>query len=62
MEEPVGICLLKRNNGDAKKMCYICSKLTIKTLELLTLLLLTSTDLKHCSGVAIVDFQQVDLG
>ena len=40
-------------NGNTKKMCDICSKLTMKTLEQIQL---------HCSGVSNVDFGQVNAG
>ena len=40
--------MFKVNNGNTRTMCEICSKLTIKTL-----------DWRHCSGVSIVDFEQV---
>ena len=41
-------------------MSEICSKLTIKTPELLTLLL--TLNFTHCSGVSIVDFEQAITG
>ena len=47
---PAGIYLLKVNNGNPRKMCEICSKLTIKTPEQ-----------RHwrSSGIFIVDFEQI---
>ena len=46
---PAGIYLFKVNNRNTRTMCGIYSKLTIKT-----------TDFAHCSGVSIVDFEQVN--
>ena len=45
---PVSIYLLKVNNKNTRKMCEICSKLTIKTPERRPW---------HCSGVIIVNFE-----
>ena len=50
---PAGIYLFKVNNGSTRAISEICSKLTIKTPELWT-------DFTHCSGVFIVDFEQVN--
>ena len=46
---PAGIYLFKVNN--IRTICEICSKLTIKKPER-----------THCSGVSIVDFEQVNAG
>ena len=45
---PVGIYLLKVNNGNTRKRCEICSKLTT-----------TTPEQRHCrrSGVFIVNFE-----
>ena len=45
---PANIYLLKVNNGNTKKRCEICSKLTIKTLT-------------PFSNVSIIDFEQVNV-
>ena len=49
----VAIYLLKVNNGNARTMCGICSKVTIKTSEL---------PLCNLSGVCNVEFEQVNVG
>ena len=46
---PVIIYLFKVNNGDTRSICEIRSKLTGKTPELRW----------HCSGVFIVNFEQI---
>ena len=62
---PVGIYLFNVNNGNTKTMCEICSNLTIKTPErpsmtsLWCLYYQLWTDFTYCSGVCIVDFEQV---
>ena len=47
-------------------MCEICSKLTINTPDVIDVvmvsLLLTLNNFTHCSGVTIVDFEQVNAG
>ena len=50
MTNPAGIYLLKVNNRNTRKMCEICSKLTIKTPEQ-----------RHCrrSGVFIINFEHM---
>ena len=46
---PYGIYLFKVNRNN-RAICKICSKLTIKTPE---------RSLSHCSGVFIVNFEQI---
>ena len=59
------ISLLRVNNGNTRKICKICSKLQLRQknyvndIVLLCLLLTFITDFTHCSGVPIVDFEQV---
>ena len=48
--------LSKVNNRNTRAMCEICSKLTLTRFCLLWL------DFAHCSGVSIVDFDQVNAG
>ena len=52
MKNPVGIYMLKVNNGNTRTRCEICSKLTIKTPER-----------RHWRrfGVFIVNFEQVNV-
>ena len=47
---PAGNYMLKVNNRDTRKICEICSKLTIKTPERCHC---------RCSGVFIVNFQHI---
>ena len=49
---PVGIYMFKVNNRNTRIRCEICSKLTLKTQERCC----------HCSGVFIVNFEQVNAG
>ena len=54
---PIDIYLFKVNNGNTRAMREICSTLTIKTPERLLLILNRFT---YCSGISIVDFEQVN--
>ena len=47
---PVGIYLLKLNDGNTKTVCEICPKLTMKT---------TERRQWHCSDVFIVNIEQI---
>ena len=67
-ESPAGIYLFKFNNWKTRKMCEICSKLIIK---ITGRRIVTSfwcfycklwINVKYCSGVSIVDFEQVNTG
>ena len=60
---PVGIYLFKVNIGNTR-MCEICSKLTIKTLERRKwhrsdVVIINFEQISHCFGVSIVYFEQV---
>ena len=54
---PANIYFFKINNRNTRKSCEICSKLTIKTPELLTLL---NLNIFHTS-VSVVEFEQVSV-
>ena len=52
--------LLKFNYRENRKMCEICSKLTIKNIEQRARNCIKSNTLPwHCSGVFIVNFEQI---
>ena len=55
---PAGNFMFKVNNKNTTTRCEICSKLTIKTVVLVCLLL-TWTYFTPCSSVFIVNFEQV---
>ena len=54
---PVGIYLLKVNNGNTRTRCEICSKLTLKTLERRQW---RQADYTPCSSISIVNFEHVN--
>ena len=56
---PAGNFMFKVNNKNTTTRCEICSKLTIKTVVLVCLLL-TWTYFTPCSSVFIVNFEQVN--
>ena len=51
---PAGIYLLKVNNKNARTMCEICSKLTIKTPERLIGFYIGLYNFEHISHLALV--------
>ena len=58
----VDISLLKVNNEIKRTICLKCvHKLAIKDTRT-TRMMVTLTDFTHCSGVSIVDFEQVNTG
>ena len=64
---PAGIYLHIVNNGKPRALYEICSKLTIKTPEQRHwhrsgVFILNFEYFTHCSGVSIVDFEQVNVG
>ena len=56
---PVSIYWFKINNKNTRIMCEICSKLSIKIQEQHQW---HGTDFTHCSGVSIINFEQVNVG
>ena len=63
---PVSIYLFRVNNGNTRTIWEICSKLTLKTERCYWLrsgiFIVNLTDFTYCSGIAIVDFEQVNAG
>ena len=57
---PADIYLFKVNNGNTRKVCEICSKLTIKTPEGRHCLCKLWVDLIYCSRVSTVGFEKVN--
>ena len=53
--------LLKVNNRNNRKRCGICSKLTIKTPDIVLVFLVLNFNIFHISNVSIVDFEQVNV-
>ena len=65
--KPAGIYLFKVNNRDTLIMCKICSKLIIKTPERCHwrrsgVFIVNFEEISHCSGVSVVDFEQLNAG
>ena len=56
----IGKHFFKANNGNARTMCEISLKLTVKIPENVIYLVIMS--FLRCSGVCIVDFKQVNAG
>ena len=58
--------LLKVNSWNPRTISEICSKLTIKTPERRNcgdiILFLTLNNFTHCSGISIVEIEQVNAG
>ena len=61
---PSGVHLFKVNNGNTRIMIGICSKLTIQTSERSCWCVYSWLwiDFTYCSGILIVDFEQVNIG
>ena len=61
---PTGIYLFKVSNGNTRLMSEIYSKLTIKTPDIVDVVLVSFLlkDFIPCSGVSIVDFEKVNAG
>ena len=62
---PAGIYIFKVNDGNARTICKICSKLAIKTpeqrqLRRSSVFIVNWIDFTHCSGVCDIDVEQLD--
>ena len=58
--DPAGIYLLKVNSRNTRTRCEICSKLTIKTSDLVSLFLTLNILITPCSSISTVNFEQED--
>ena len=56
--------LFKVNSGNTRIVCKICLKLTVKTpvTEVILMSLLLALNRIYCSGVSIVDLEQINAG